>query len=430
MGETIGLIWDGLWGANPWPGRLIVLAIFVVITKALLAARGLLARYQREERAIRSVATSLEAWQVNRHLAPSGKSEKDASSQETESGSPSSGSESSGSEGTDAEAETPPLEADENASSSPQHPGLIDVDQLLLSVDASTLIGDRLRAISEMRRYRVKIDLDTLQELARHRDATAPGHGYPAFASSLSMMLGILGTFVGLSIMVQQIHLGLPTDLAGLTPDSWLDSVKQLGSVLGGMKTAFSTSLLGMVGAIVASTASFRIAYRRQHVFEMLERLSSAELIPATVPTVEDELLLAQVARQLDDSFSKLDLIYGQNQEALQELTAAQGAFISIVDDVRDITRGQAARNLDGILGQLAQSNEAVLAVSRQIPGIVSALETTARGVRDSAQRPAWMEHRAAGSGAGFLGLRSAAWLGILVFLASILVVARMLNGL
>jgi hypothetical protein len=279
-----------------------------------------------------------------------------------------------------------------------------------------------------MRRSRVKIDLDTLQELAVYRDAAAPGQGFAGFAAGLCMLLGILGTFIGLSAMVQQIHLGLPTDPASLTVDSWMVSVQQLGAVLGGMKTAFSTSLIGMAGAIVASIIAFRLGHRRRAVFEDLERFTAAELIPATVPTVEDEVLIAQVSRQLDDSFSRLDEIYRQNQEALEDLTAAQHAFVAIVDQIRDISRGQAARNLDGVLAQLAQSNEAVLAVSRQIPGIVTAFETAARGLRE-ATVPQWKTEPARPSAGPIFGLHPVTWLRIFVAVAALLGLAHLLTA-
>lgn len=454
MGETLLALWQSLWGANPASGRLVVLAIACVIAKASIESRRQLNRYRHEKREIGRVSRWLAEWRSgsatsDERETPETQSDPGTIAAQGEEEIPVGGSsegeptdESEDTEGaTPAEEVTLPVPGlpeearpqlepgSQAAGKTPPHPGLIDLDQLIHSVDPSSLIGDRLRAIAGMRLYRVKVDIDTLQKLALNRDAAAPGQGFPGFAAGLSMLLGIFGTFIGLSAMVQQIDLGLPTDTASLTLDSWMSSVSQLGVVLGGMKTAFSTSLVGIAGALVCSAAAYRISHRRRQVFEVLERLTAAELIPATVPAVEDEVLLAQVSRQMDDSFSRLDEIFRQNQEALENLTAAQQAFVAIVDEVRNITRGQAAHNLDQILGQLARSNEAVLAVSRQIPGIVKAFGVSADGFRESAERIRWQGPAVSLHNVRILGLRPATWVGILVALATGLGLAKALSA-
>lgn len=435
MTETAHLLWESLWGANPLPGRLIVLAIVVVVALAVVQGRRHLVRYRREERQIERVSRHLAEWRAE-GAAASGVNEDEAEAvgehaeeaADDEAGDPGAPEDPEDGDAVD-EVGTAEAPGSRGAGAPRPHPGLVDIDQLIHAVSPGTLIGDRIRAIAKMRLYRVKVDIDTLQELALYRDAATPGQGYPAFAAGLSMMLGILGTFLGLAAMVQEIHLGLPTGTAELTLDAWMSSVEHLRTVLGGMKTAFSTSLVGMAGAILASTIAFRLGRRRRQVFESLERVTAAELIPATVPAVEDELLLAQVSRQLDESFTRLDEIYRQNQDALEELTAAQGAFVAIVDEIRDITRGHAARNLDEILGQLARSNEAVLEVSRQIPGVVSVFETTARGLRDSAGELQWSARSALDGGRAVLGLRPAVWVAIFGALVVILGLARVLEA-
>lgn len=426
MGETVYLLWDSLWAANPLPGRLIVLAVLGVVALAVVQGRRHLARYRREEHQIARVSRHLAEWRAE-GAAPAGTGD------EPEDGEPGGEAVQAGDEETEeAEAEDGSTGAEPGSpTGAPRpRPGLVDIDQLIHAVSPGTLIGDRIRAIAKMRLYRVKVDIDTLQELALYKDAATPGQGYPAFATGLSMMLGILGTFLGLAAMVQEIHLGLPTGTTDLTLESWMSSVEHLGTVLGGMKTAFSTSLVGMAGAILASTIAFCLGRRRRQVFEALERVTAAELIPATVPAVEDELILAQVSRQLDESFSRLDEIYLQNQEALKDLTAAQEAFVAIVDEIRDITRGQAARNIDDVLGQLARSNEAVLDVSRQIPGIVSVFETTARSLRDSAAELQWSPRTAQSGGGPILGLRPAVWVVLFGALVAIFGLARAINAL
>lgn len=411
---------QSLWSANTVSGRLLVLLIVVVVGLAIVQARRGFARYGRELAQIAGVRRHLAEWRSSPVAAPTPSHEPQALAEGEEP------SEVAGSE--DGDSEVNPV-----AAPLPERPGLVDMDQLCAAVDPASLIGDRIGAIGQMRRYRVKVDLDTLQELALYRDASMPGQAHPAFAAGFSLMLGILGTFLGLAAMVQEIHLGLPSDTSSLTAEAWVSAADQLASVLGGMKTAFSTSIIGVAGALICSALAFRLGQERRRVFEALERLTAAELIPATVPAVQDEDLLAEVTRRLDESFTLLEDIHAQNRESLKDLTAAQQACATVVDQVRDITRGQAARNLDEILGQLGRSNQAVLEVSRQIPRVVSAVESTARAVRDAAAGGLaggrWKSATSGGSGAVF-GLRPAAWIAILVGLAAILGLAHGLNAL
>jgi hypothetical protein len=428
MTETLQVLWQGLWSSNPVPGRIVIVAILAVVGLAIVVARRHVVRYRRELSQIDRLARRLAEWraegsgaaQVAQVPEPSteesmgGGGDEDPALAASEVGEPEYGSE------TGAFSSEP----------TPGHPGIVDIQDLIQSVDPRSLVGDRVRAIAKMRHYRVKVDLDTLQELALYRDAATSGHGYPAFAAGLSMMLGILGTFMGLASMVQEIHLGLPSDAANLTFDAWMSSVDQLGAVLGGMKTAFSTSLVGISGAILSSGLAFRLGQLRRQVFEALERLTAEELIPATVPAVEDENLLAEVSRRLDESFTLLEEIHRQNQESLKDLTAAQQACVAIVDQVRDITRGQAARNLDEVLGQLARSNEAVLEVSRQLPSVVSVFESTARSLQESAFRLVRPEPVSKHASGVIFGLRPATWIAILVGLVALLALARSINAL
>jgi hypothetical protein len=450
MGETLELLWSSLWAANPWPGRVVIVSIVSVVAVAILLGWRQLARYSLEERAIQWVSEFLRSW-GGRRAESGGRDRDDADSdprpesEDDETVDPQvpleEASDGAEEDGDEAATENPEPSTEEVVEASPRddpsetrEPDRL-MTELLGEVCAhhrfgESLIGDRIRAIDEMRRYRVKVDVDTLQDLALYRDAAKTGHGFPSFAAGLSMMLGILGTFLGLAAMVQEIHLGLPSETANLSLDSWMSSVQQLGSVLGGMKTAFSTSLVGMTGAILSSSVAYWIGHRRRQVFELLERMTAAELVPATVSAVENESLLARVSNQLEDSFSRLDEIYRQNQDALKDLTGAQEAFVEIVDEVRDITRGQAARNLDGLLGQLAPASESVLAVSRQIPRVVSTFESTARELRASAEQIHRSAVRSASRPDLVLGLRPVTWLAIIGAAVVLVGLARVLNAL
>jgi hypothetical protein len=188
-----------------------------------------------------------------------------------------------------------------------------------------------------------------------------------------------LGTFIGLAVMVQQIQFVLPQSSGSVTVGSWTQSVENISRVLGGIKTAFSCSLVGIVCSILASLINFRLRSSQALFFERLERFTTEDLLPAAVPTVEDESLLDRVSLQLENSFTRLDDIYRQNQDALKDMTGAQRAFVDIVEEIRKITRSEASRNLEGVLEQISQTNRSVLTVADQLPKVVSAVEAGQR---------------------------------------------------
>jgi len=418
MTATLNLLWNAVWAENPLVGKVVILVILALLARSLHVGRRLLSRYRRERVELRRVAHMLNEWRreqlsSERGESPTGEEEATANNAPAET-----------EESTDATAanvedhSTTDVEK-ENPAEGPryQHPGLIDLDRLREGIRPTSLIGDRIQAIGKMRSYRVRVDIKTLQQLSTRRDESTPGHGFPSFAAGQAMMLGILGTFVGLAAMVQEIHLGLPQAIEAIDLTVWGDSLENLRSVLGGMKTAFSTSLVGMATAIIASFTAYRIRRRRQEVFEELERLTSEELLPATVPAVEDELLLERVSMQLEESFHQLDEISRQNRETLKDLSTAEEVFVDIVDDVRSITRAQAARNLDSLIERLGKTNEAVLRVAEHIPRIATTMQDTGQRIERVVREMSWSTPSTGISGDRLLGLKPATWLWVLVAL-------------
>ncbi|HJX28809.1 MAG TPA: MotA/TolQ/ExbB proton channel family protein [Thermoanaerobaculia bacterium] len=245
------------------------------------------------------------------------------------------------------------------------------------------MIVERLEAIAKLRTRQVRVNPSALQQLSLARDEARPGMAIPAAVAGLATMLGLLGTFLGLAVMVQKVQFVLPQSSGSLTVGSWTQSVENLSGVLGGIKTAFSRSLVGIVCSILASLVNFRLRTAQALFFERLERFTTEELLPAAVPAVEDESLLDRVSLQLESSFARLDEIYRLNQDALKDMTGAQRAFVDIVEEIRKITRSETSRNLDGVLDQLSRTNQSVLSVADQLPKIVTAVELGQRRLLD-----------------------------------------------
>lgn len=345
----IHAIWYAVWVDNTLPGKMIVAVIALLLLRALLASAYHLNRYGRENRSLNRVMARLKA-------------ERD-----TQPPTAASGTETKGQKAV--------------PDSAPRHkaPSLIDLDVLKEGLNSSSLISERLAAIGKFRSHQVKVNLNTLQQLTLAREEARPGLAASRLSATMATMLGLLGTFIGLATMIQGIQFALPQDLADVTWESWTQSMRNVFGVLAGIKTAFSASLAGMFCAVLSTFLSARLQRVQAIFFEKLERFTTEDLLPATVPAVEDESLLEAVSLKLQSSFSLLQDILEQNQGVLKDLTAAQQVFVTIIADIRKITLGEASRNLDRVIEQLNQTNRSVLSVVEQLPKIGGTIEATNR---------------------------------------------------
>lgn len=351
-------LWHGIWSDNSGAGKFIVLIIFALLGWALRTGFRHIQRYGREgENLSRAIAKLREATTRQRT--------------ETEGGAP--------------EARNPDKEAPQEAGerSGQVHVSPADLATLRTELTPDSLIAERFEAIEKLRTRQVRVNPNALQQLSLARDDARPGMAVPGAVAGLATMLGLLGTFIGLAVMVQQIQFVLPQGSGNVTVGSWTQSVENISRVLGGIKTAFSCSLVGIVCSILASLVNFQLRSAQALFFERLERFTTEDLLPAAVPAVEDESLLDRVSLQLENSFARLDDIYRQNQDALKDMTGAQRAFVDIVEEIRKITRSEASRNLEGVLEQISQANRSVLTVADQLPKVVTAVEAGQRRLLD-----------------------------------------------
>ncbi len=355
-------LWHGIWADNSAAGRIIVLIIFWLLAWALSSGVRHIRRYGREERNLTLAIARLRQRMERRPEEPAGTVEGGAEPLLAVGAAAGDGG------------FVPPVDSMSRSGVSPA-----ELADLRLALAPDSLIAERCAAIEKLRTRQVRVNPSALQELSLARDQARPGMAVPAAVAGLATMLGLLGTFIGLAIMVQQIQFALPSSGGSVTVGSWTQTVENIARILGGIKTAFSCSLVGIVCSIAASVTNFRLRSAQALLFERLERFTTEELLPAAVPAVEDESLLDRVSLQLESSFARLDDIQHQNQEALKDMTGAQRAFVDIVEEIRKITRGEASRNLEGVLEQVAQTNRSVLTVADQLPKVVSAIENGQR---------------------------------------------------
>jgi methyl-accepting chemotaxis protein len=346
----IHTLWATTWTENSLPGKIIVSLIVVLLIRSWIYGRRHIRRYHRENANLSKVSFLL----AKLRAAPSEE-----------------------------------VVGPEGAQSRPrsQHPAPIPVDRLKEGVDPSTLIFDRISAIEKLRMHRVKVNVAALQQMSLAKDASQTGMSIPAFNAQMAMSLGLLGTFLGLALMAQQIQFALPGG-ASEALDSWSRTADDISSVLFGIKTAFSTSLAGMACAMISSILSFQVRQAHHSFFERLERFTTEDLLPAAVPVVEDETLLEEMTRQLRESFNEIQTVSQQNREALQDMAAAETAFAEIVEEIREITKSEASRDLESVISQLIATNRAVLQLVEQMPAMARTFERRSERLLEKFSEP------------------------------------------
>ena len=169
-------------------------------------------------------------------------------------------------------------------------------------------------------------------------------------APGLMISLGILGTFCG-------IYLSLyPLDF---TPGNMNDSVTQL---LGGMRTAFFTSLAGIFSSIL---------------FRVIERIKAPRNIDDTIKqqmTPEQQLVIEKlesirraIAGDEDSSLvTQLQYIRNENRDAIKKLDqlteSIQNALIASLDDlIREVREVIAKQLKDSIEALISRIEEALI---------------------------------------------------------------------
>jgi biopolymer transport protein ExbB/TolQ len=238
-----------------------------------------------------------------------------------------------------------------------------------------SVIGDRLLALRKMRASHAKVNVQALQEMSIAKEAARRGIGFPSFVVGFAMLLGLLGTIIGLTKMVQTIHLTLPTAADTLTPASWSQSLNNVRDVMSSMKSAFSATLVGLFCSITASLLNLRLEKAQSRFFEKLERFTIEELLPKTSPTMEDETLLQSINTQMERYFDELREVAEQNNQTVQDLSAAQKAFETTIASIEQMSRGNSPGSvqevigqLSGVIGELSGVNRSIVTLTGRLP--------------------------------------------------------------
>lgn len=249
-----------------------------------------------------------------------------------------------------------------------RRPPVIPLDLLRQSAPADSLIGDRLAELARMKQARARVTVDALQQMTVMRENARAGLAFPGYAVDLCTMGGMLGTFIGLCLMLLQMQ-GVMPGSGVPAAGGFAEASASLGAIIASKKTAFVTTLIGLTCAIVVSFFNFLLVRAQSAFYDALERFTVGELLPATVPAVEDESVMEKLSLQLAESFARLGDIARIQEKSGELQKGMQEAFSATVESIRSLALQAAARGPDteaggalaGLVKQMADANASLV---------------------------------------------------------------------
>lgn len=191
------------------------------------------------------------------------------------------------------------------------------------------------------------------------------------YLGNLLIFLGLLGTFYGLATTVP----GVVDTIRALAPKEGETAVQMfdklmggLETQLGGMGTAFSSSLLGLAGSLVVGLLELFVTHGQNRFYRELEEWLSGftRLGLSGGDEAPDQAALIGALEQISAhvlALSEVQLVRDR------ELSQADSRVADLAQMVTQLAEGQGARNvaLTGALARLTEATEAQSAAARDL---------------------------------------------------------------
>jgi hypothetical protein len=162
-----------------------------------------------------------------------------------------------------------------------------------------SLVAQRVRNLFRLRARRV-LDVGVLKEISGE-NVSLHG-GFSRFVAGTLTVLGLVGTVLGLTLAIDKLPALAASVKSSGEITAFLDQVLQ---TLGGMHTAFSCTLTGLVSSVVLSVLNYGVQRAQASFFLRLETFANSELVPAIVPAPADHAS-EEFVRRLDDAGPRL----------------------------------------------------------------------------------------------------------------------------
>lgn len=164
---------------------------------------------------------------------------------------------------------------------------------------------------------------------------------------NLAVLLGLLGTFIGLTYMVGDISDQLEKG----------GDVTTIQSTLAQVKTAFSTTLAGLICTVIVSIFNFYMEQKKATFFDHLEQFTVQDLLPSTFRNWKKKTMLETVGDQLEDTFNNLNQTIENNNASIGELNGLYSKFDRIEDTLRSILTAGETADMQGIVKEISTVN-------------------------------------------------------------------------
>lgn len=197
------------------------------------------------------------------------------------------------------------------------------------------IVRDTQQAVS---RHRGEVNLLAIIEKGFHNDLSwlLVGERFVKASTGLMIILGLVGTFYGLTLSIGKLVLLISGDISGIT-EITQSLTKGLAQALSGMSVAFTTSLFGIVAAILMTLFNvfFNLTDRRNAMVVQIETYLDHLIHSGT------EYKKSVDAHGISDHFSRQQMaeIVGSFGQSIDQLHSAVDHFESALQTFSHNTR-------------------------------------------------------------------------------------------
>lgn len=199
-----------------------------------------------------------------------------------------------------------------NQQMSIEHPDKLEESLREAGVWTKSLAYQRIQHLFQIKARNGTIDSDALAEIALGRQSLWGGLG--RHFTSILVLIGLFGTVLGLSRTIIEIQ-PLIADIEHLDDPTRIGSI--IGGTLSGMKTAFSTTLMGLLGSLILGLFGFWVNRVGAKFSIELEEFTTTILLPIFNPSPFDQL--RQTTEHLTGSANAMESAMDESMRAMQQ---------------------------------------------------------------------------------------------------------------
>ncbi len=155
------------------------------------------------------------------------------------------------------------------------------------------VLKNAIRMIERLDRHSARRLVDDVVELSLARYKPV---GLLQLFQRMCILLGLIGTLIGLTMAIQNVYF----DIESLTS---IENLREpLRNTLSGLGTAFTTTLFGVIGAVVLSPLLIASRWMNNHLLKQVDTILTTSIVPLAAPDNDD---LLQSIREMVETVSR-----------------------------------------------------------------------------------------------------------------------------